>query len=142
MLLREYGMHLRGTLGAENMCMAGYERELASLPLPYELLLLGFVDGKAAGCALVKPITRLPEKACELKRLWVRPEFRGLNLGRELTQRAMQEASERGYTAMYLDTVPAAMQTAHRLYLDLGFEPIERYNDNPVSDVTFFRRAL
>ena len=84
----------------------------------------------------------MDEKACELKRLWVRPQFRGLSVGRTLTQSAIAEATERDYTAMYLDTVPLAMQAAHRMYQQLGFELVERYNDNPVRDVTFFRRAL
>jgi putative acetyltransferase len=140
-------MHLTGTLGAKNMCMLWYDEELSTLPAPYETLVLAFVDDEPAGCVLLKPIKGLDdsptgEKACELKRLWVRPQFRGLGIGRTLTDTAMAEAKRRSYTAMYLDTVPSVMQAAHRMYQELGFEPIERYNDNPVSDVNFFRRTL
>jgi ribosomal protein S18 acetylase RimI-like enzyme len=140
-LLREYAMHLTDTLGAENMNRERFEQELAALPSTYEILLLVFVQEVAAGCVLLKTLPDT-EKACELKRLWVRPQFRGLRLGRRLTESAMREAAERGYAAMYLDTVPAAMESAHRIYQDLGFEPVKRYNDNPVGDVRFFRRAL
>ena len=97
---------------------------------------------KGSRASFVEPLTNTGEKACELKRLWVRPQFRGLSLGRKLTESAMQEAKQRGYTAIYLDTVPAALPAASRLYQALGFEPVERYNDNPVSNVKFFRRLL
>jgi GNAT superfamily N-acetyltransferase len=65
-----------------------------------------------------------------------------LGLGRQLAETLILEAQRRGYTAMYLDTVPEAMQAAHHLYRTLGFVPVERYNDNPVPDVVFFRRDL
>ena len=146
-LLREYGEHLTVSLGAENMCMQRYEQEMNTLPSPYETLLLAFIDEHAAGCVLLKPITgtddsSADEKACELKRLWVRPRFRGFGLGRKLAETALTEAKWRSYTAVYLDTVPSAMQAAHRMYQELGFHRIERYNDNPVSQVEFFRRPL
>ena len=142
-LLREYAAYLNHSLGTEHICLAEYERELASLPLPYEVLLLAFAvdsDGQeeAAGCVLLKPIAG----ACEMKRLWVRPKFRSLGLGRKLVEALITKAQRRGYTAMYLDTVPAAMQAAYHLYRELGFKPVERYNDNPVPDVVFFRRDL
>lgn len=141
-LLREYGDHLVGSLGAENMCMSRYEEELATLPGPYCLLLVAYAGDEPAGCVLLKAIQRADEKACELKRLWVRPQFRGLRIGRTLSETAMGDAKARGYTTIYLDTVPAAMQAAHRMYQELGFEPVERYNENSVSDVQFFRRPL
>jgi putative acetyltransferase len=142
-LLREYAVCLNGFLGAEHICLAKYEEELASLPSPYQVLLIAFAagsdgNGKAAGCVLLKPIPG----ACEVKRLWVRPEYQGLGIGRKLTESLIAEAQRRGYTTMYLDTVPAAMKAAHHLYCTLGFEPVERYNDNPVPGVVFFRRGL
>lgn len=142
LLLREYAQDLTGTLGAENMNMYAYEEELGTLPFPYETLLLAYVDQHAAGCVLLKAILRKDEKACELKRLWVRRQFRGLGIGRKLTESAVAQAKRGGYTAMYLDTVPVAMQGASRIYQELGFEPIDRYNDNPVSNLKFFRRSL
>ena len=147
MLLDEYRLHLLNTLGSENMDMERYQRELATLPAPYEMLLVALAGEEAAGCVLVKRIegteeSIASERACELKRLWVRPQFRGMNIGRILTEGAMAEAKRRGYTSMYLDTVPEEMQAAHYIYRGLGFEPIERYNDNPVRHVTFFRKIL
>jgi GNAT superfamily N-acetyltransferase len=94
------------------------------------------------------------ERACEMKRLWVRPQFRGLRVGRLLSERLVEEARARGYSAMYLDTMPATMRAANRIYAELGFAPVERYCDNPVlrqipgsednrsPDVVFFRREL
>jgi ribosomal protein S18 acetylase RimI-like enzyme len=141
-LLGEYFDHLKDTLGAENMDRWRFEQELLTLPLPYEILLLAYVAREAAGCLLLKPLFREAERGCEVKRLWVRPQFRGLSLGRKLTESAMAEATRHGYTAIYLDTVPAVMHAANRVYESLGFEPVERYNDNPVSNVKFLRRAL
>ena len=142
-LLREYAVYLNSSLGAEHICLAEYEEELASLPSPYQVLLIAFTvaangNEEAMGCVLLKPI----EGACEMKRLWVRPQFQGLGMGRQLAEALIVEAQRRGYKAMYLDTVPAAMKAAHRLYRTLGFTPVERYNDNPVPDVVFFRRDL
>ncbi len=67
-----------------------------------------------------------------MKRLWVRPQFRGRGLGLKLTQTLLDYARKKGYTAAYLDTIPAAMQTAHRIYRTLGFELVEQYGTNPV----------
>lgn len=147
LLLREYAAHLTGALGAENICMLRFEEEVRALPAPYEVLLLAEADGNTAGCVLLKriqPRTELPAEntACELKRLWLRPQFRGNGLGRKLTEAALAEAARRGYNAMYLDTVPEVMQAAHRIYQDLGFEPVDPYNSNPLNHVLFFRRTL
>ena len=95
----------------------------------------GFVAWRAL------PETVAP-KAWELKRLWVRPQARGLNLGRALTQAVLDRAIETGRRAVYLDTAPAAMATAHRLYLDQGFEPCSAYNDNPVEGLAWMRKTL
>lgn len=142
-LLREYAAHLNEALGAEHICMAKYEEELVGLPSPYQILLLACaIDDndheEAAGCVLLKPM----KDACEMKRLWVRPQFHGQGLGRKLAESLMDAARQHGYTSMYLDTVPAAMKAAYHLYSTLGFVPVERYNDNPVPDVVFFRRDL
>jgi len=65
--------------------------------------------------------------------------FRGLGLGRRLMQAAIDHARAAGAEAIYLDTVPAAMPEANRLYAAMGFRQTERYNDNPVADVVFFQ---
>lgn len=141
-LMRAYGEHLAAhPAGAANICIEGYERELARLPEGYAALLVAFVDGEPAGCAALRMLTR-EEQACELKRLWVDPSFRGLGLGRTLVNRAIDWAERKGSSAIYLDTVPEAMPEASQLYKSMGFVQVERYNQNPLTGVAFFRRGL
>ena len=141
-LMQAYGQYLENNPGgAANICLEGYARELDSLPEGYILLLLALVNGVAAGCVALRQIDR-QERACEMKRLWVDASFRGLKLGRLLVEAAIAWAQRERFEAMYLDTVPAAMPEANRLYEVMGFLPVERYNKNPLADVVFFRRDL
>lgn len=141
-LMQAYGEYLaHNPGGAANICLDGYARELEKLPAGYILLLLAPVDGVAAGCVALREIDR-EERACEMKRLFVANGFRGLKLGRELVEAAIAWSQQQGFEAMYLDTVPAAMPEANRLYESMGFLPVERYNKNPLADVAFFRRDL
>jgi len=162
-LLREYAAYLNASVGEEHICMENYEKELATLPAPYHspggVILMALVEGEAAGVIALKPLTPLRsafagERACEMKRLWVRPGFRGLRLGNLLSERLMEEARARRYTAIYLDTMPGTMPAANRIYAGMGFTPVERYVDNPVlrrpagcednrsPEVVFFRREI
>jgi GNAT superfamily N-acetyltransferase len=144
-LMRGYGEYLAGSPnGAASICLKGYERELASLPDPYLVLLLARVDGVAAGCVALKTIeTSVGEaRACEMKRLWVPDRFRGFGLGRRLIEELLAWARRNQFEAMYLDTVLAAMPEANRLYERMGFRRVERYNENPIDDVIFFRLSL
>jgi GNAT superfamily N-acetyltransferase len=157
-LMREYGDYLahlaEGPRGAASICLTGYEAELAALPEPYVApggLLVAEVESGLAGCVALKSlkaragVTGLRAEipgALELKRLWVRPRFRGLRLGQRLMQAAIDHARTVGATAIYLDTVPAAMPEANRMYEAMGFAPMERYNDNDVADIAFFRLEL
>jgi GNAT superfamily N-acetyltransferase len=148
-LMRAYGEYLAANpAGAANICIQNYDRELAGLPGQYQapdgVLLLAWVDGVAAGCCAVRVLRkdRVPERGCEMKRLWVEPGFRGLGVGRRLAETAIEWAAGAGYEAMYLDTVPAAMPEAKAMYSAMGFERVGRYNDNLIEDVVFFRRAL
>jgi ribosomal protein S18 acetylase RimI-like enzyme len=162
-LLREYAAYLNASVGEEHICLENYEKELATLPAPYHapggIILVGLAGDEPAGVIALRPLTPLRsafpgERACEMKRLWVRPRFRGLRLGNMLSERLMEEARERGYTAIYLDTMPATMAAANRIYAGLGFLPVSHYADNPVlrqpagcadnrsPDVVFFRREL
>ena len=148
-LMRAYGDYLGANpAGAANICIQNYDRELAGLPGQYQapdgVLLLAWVDGVAAGCCAVRVLRkdRVLERGCEMKRLWVGPEFRGLGLGRRLVKVAIEWAARVGYEAMYLDTVPAAMPEANGMYAVMGFERVGRYNDNMIEDVVFFRRRL
>jgi GNAT superfamily N-acetyltransferase len=148
-LMRAYGEYLGAKpAGAAGICIQNYDRELAGLPgqyqAPYGVLLLAWVDGVAAGCCAVRVLRkgRVSERGCEMKRLWVEPEFRGLGLGRRLVEAAIEWAAGVGYEAMYLDTVPAAMPEANAMYAAMGFEKVGRYNDNLIEGVIFFRRGL
>ena len=147
-LMLEYGEYLAANpAGAASICLSGYEEELAGLPEPYVApggLLLALVDGEAAGCVALKRLSHAggSGNALELKRLWVGVGFRGLGLGRRLMQAAIDHARGVSAEAIYLDTVPAAMPEANRLYAAMGFREIERYNDNPVANVSFFRLEL
>ena len=112
-------------------CFEGFAKELAGLPGPYSppggQLLLAELDGSSAGCVALR---KLDEAICEMKRLYVRPAFRGRHLGRHLAEAIMSEARRIGYRAMRLDTL-SSMMAAQALYQSLGFRPIPRYNDNP-----------
>jgi N-acetylglutamate synthase-like GNAT family acetyltransferase len=141
-LLQGYGEYLAANpAGAANICIEGYAQELEELMDKYAVLLLATVDGVAAGCVALR---RIPTDglACEMKRLWVEGAFRGFGLGRRLVEKAIEWAKQMGFETMYLDTVPAAMPEANRLYAAMGFEPVERYNENPLAGVEFFRLSL
>lgn len=80
--------------------------------------------------------------AWEMKRLWVRPSVRGLGLGRKLTLAVLERARVAGRSAVYLDTAPASMATAVRLYLELGFEPCSAYSGDPVAGLAYLKKNL
>jgi GNAT superfamily N-acetyltransferase len=140
-LLGSYGEFLEALPNGAHISIENYAQELETLPGPYAALLLASVNGAAAGCVALKPIPEaaVGERACELKRLWVGAEFRGLKLGQRLVQEAIAWGKRNGYSAMYLDTVPAAFPDATRIYRTMGFVPVKRYNDNPLAGVAFFR---
>jgi len=138
----EYGEFLANNPSGASICLGqGYEQELADLPRGYFTILLAEIDGSPAGCVALREIQR-PECACEMKRLWVGEGFRGLRLGHLLVGKAIEWATREGFESMYLDTVPAAMPEANRLYASLGFVPVERYNQNTVANVQFFSKPL
>ena len=125
-LFREYA---EGTGACE--CFEGFGKEVAGLPGPYSppigQLLLAELDGCSAGCVALR---KLDDGISEMKRMYVRPAFRGRHLGRQLAEAIITEARRLGYRAMRLDTLPS-MMAARALYQSLGFRAIPRYNDNP-----------
>ena len=142
LLMRDYGDYLaHSPSGAASICLTNYEQELQQLPAGYAVILLATVDDEPAGCVALRELDRQPP-SCEMKRLWVGANFRGLGLGRRLIEEAIEWASSRGFDLMYLDTVPAAMPEAVRLYTSLGFVPVERYNQNPVDGLAFFAKRI
>ena len=120
-----------------------FDAELAQLPGPYAppagALLLARVDGEVAGCVASKPLD--PPAICEMKRLFVRPAFRGLGVGEALVRRLLDVAADMGYERMRLDTL-GSMGAAQRMYRRLGFGEIPPYCVNPVPGACFMERAL
>ena len=139
--VRELFLEYQKWLGVD-LCFQGFEAELAGLPGAYVPprggLWLARVGGKIAGCIALRP---LDDAMCEMKRLWIRPGFRGLGLGRRLALTAIHAARESGYAAMCLDTL-GNMAEAHALYESLGFREIPAYYDNPLEDVRYLRLEL
>ena len=136
-LFREYQQWLD-----VDLCFQGFEEELATLPGRYAppggRLLLAWDGADAAGCAALRP---LEEGICEMKRLFVRPGYRGCGLGRLLAARIVNEATAAGYAAMRLDTLDSLVG-AMRLYESLGFERRGPYYANPLPGVVYWERAL
>ena len=126
-----------------NLCFQNFDRELEELPGPYGLphgrLILCEVDRRPAGCIAVK---RLGSGVCELKRLFVRPEFRGRKLGLKLTQHIINEARSIGYTVMRLDTIRGTMDNAIALYESVGFREIPAYYHNPTPNAFYMELQL
>ncbi|MEL6631302.1 MAG: GNAT family N-acetyltransferase [Bacteroidota bacterium] len=122
--------------------LGNYFEELSMLPQKYGppqgCLLLAMDDKQPLGCVAFRPER---EYICEMKRLYVRPQARGLQVGKALCMRLMRIAQQRGYGKMRLDTHPS-MTSAQKLYQEIGFYEIERYNDNPIPGIRFFECEL
>ena len=99
---------------------------------------LALVDGTPAGCIALR---KLDETRCELKRLYVRPAFRGQGLARLLTEQILRDARTIGYRKILLDTLPF-LESAIRLYRSLGFTDAPRYNDSPLDTTLFLQLDL
>lgn len=119
-----------------------FESEVASLPGEYGpprgRILLARVGGELAGCVALRP---WGEGRCEMKRMYVRPQFRGAGAGRALAGAVMEEARAIGYESMRLDTVPG-MDAALGLYRSLGFREIPPYRHNPIPGAVYLEASL
>lgn len=125
-----------------DLCFQDFEQELADLPGEYGpptgCVFLAMSDESVAGCVGVR---KFGERVCEMKRLYVRPAFRGQGIGRRLATVAIETARELGYECMRLDTV-ASMTAAMSLYESLGFANIEPYRHNPIEGARYMELTL
>lgn len=121
-----------------DLCFQGFEGELRDLPGKYAKpegrLLLAYSDERLAGCIALR---KLEDGICEMKRLFVRDDFRGQKIGVQLIERLITDAREIGYERMRLDTYPPKMAKAVSLYDSHGFRPIAPYYENPHDGVLF-----
>lgn len=119
-----------------------YEEEIDHLEkiygMPSGRLYLAYFHGEAAGCIGLKKIDK---KNCEMKRLYVRPQFRGENIGKLLVQNIITDAKEIGYSYMLLDTLPF-LENAIHMYRQFGFYNIDCYNNSPMSTSIYMRLDL
>lgn len=136
-LFAEYAASLNVDLSFQH-----FAEELSDLPAQYSppngTLLLAFYEGQSAGCVALR---KFDGGACEMKRLYVRPQFRNLKLGRLLIERIIAEGRSLGYGRMRLDTLPR-MESAQSLYKSLGFREIPPYRFNPVEGAVFMELRL
>ena len=119
-----------------------YEKELehpeSKYGMPAGRLYLAYWDGQLAGCIGLR---KLDEERGELKRLYVRPDFRGHQIGEQMIRQVLADAREVGYRHVLLDTLPF-LHAAIRLYRKIGFYEIGRYNDSPVETTLFMQYDL
>ena len=143
-LYEEYGAMLLETdpVFARSLAQQNYDEEILHLEEKYGppkgQIYLVFVDGELAGCVGMKPSD---DSHAELKRLYVRPAFRGRNLGETLTRRIMDDARKAGYRYLRLDTLPG-LKSALKLYRRLGFRETDPYYDCLVPGTIFMEIEL
>ncbi|MBZ5678575.1 MAG: GNAT family N-acetyltransferase [Acidobacteriia bacterium] len=139
---RELFLEYAQSLGF-SLCFQNFDKELAGLPGDYAppdgRLLLAEFEGQLAGCVALH---KLEADICEMKRLYLRPEFRGKGLGRILADRIMTEARQIGYRRMRLDTVEPVMKDAVAMYRKLGFKEIAPYCANPIAGAMYMELEL
>lgn len=140
-LIREYARSLD-----VDLCFQGLDAEVANLPgeyaAPRGLLLAAHVDGALAGCCAMRALDSVDyANACEMKRLYVRPAFRRLGLGRLLAEGIMDAARHTGYSCILLDTL-SDMETARALYREIGFAEIPPYYHNPIAGAHYLMAKL
>ena len=137
-LFREYAAGLN-----IDLCFQNFDQEVNGLPGNYAppagRLLLAIEGEQVGGCIALR---RYDDGACEMKRLYVRPEFRGQGLGKKLVTTLLDAARAIGYQRMLLDTLPGKMDEAIALYRSFGFREIAPYYHNPVEGALFMELEL
>lgn len=126
----------------EYLALQNYDDEISNLKEKYGApkgrLYLASVAGETAGCIGLKP---LDEKRCEMKRLFVKPQFRGRKIAEQLVKTIIEDAKEIGYKEMYLDTLPF-LKGAILLYEKLGFIETDCYNNSPIENTIYMKLTL
>jgi GNAT superfamily N-acetyltransferase len=139
-LFYEYEAYLNVDLNFQD-----FESELTNLPgkyaPPFGMLLLAMDERKACGCGALRRFGSIQARICEMKRLYVRPEDRGLGIGKQIAGQLVQKAVRLGYSTMLLDTLDR-LKTAIHLYKSLGFVRTKPYYDNPISGVIYWKPDL
>lgn len=125
-----------------SLCFQNFDNEVSNLPgiysRPNGCIFLAFYNGEAAGCVALK---KLEEDVCEMKRLYVKPDFRKFGIGKLLIDRIIQESRIIGYSTMKLDTL-ARLKPAIKLYNSYGFNKIVPYYENPLDNVVYMELDL
>jgi putative acetyltransferase len=140
--VRELFLEYANSLGF-SLCFQSFDQELAGLPGDYAppegRLLLAEYEGKLAGCVALH---KIDDDVCEMKRLYLRPAFRGKGLGRVLTEEILRQARAIGYRRLRLDTVGPVMKDAVAMYRRLGFREIAPYRENPMAGTLYMEIDL
>jgi GNAT superfamily N-acetyltransferase len=139
---RELFLEYAQSLGF-SLCFQNFDQEFAGLPGDYAppegRLLLAEYESQLAGCVALHT---LEPGICEMKRLYLRPHFRGKGVGRALAQRIITEARQIGYRRMRLDTVEPVMKDAVAMYRKLGFKEVAPYRPNPIAGAMYMELEL
>lgn len=127
----------------EDLCFQSFDSEIDN-PLykysaPTGALFIAYYNAIPVGCIALQPLQE--PQTCEMKRLYVDPEYRNLKIGNALVKALLQEAQSLGYTTMKLDTLER-LQAAIQLYLKFGFETVTAYYDNPLPSVVYMQKKL
>ena len=140
--VRELFLEYANSLGF-SLCFQSFDQEIASLPGGYAppegRLVLASINGEPAGCVALH---KLDQGICEMKRLYVRPQFRGKGLGRVLAEKIIAAARQIGYKKLRLDTVEPKMPAAVAMYRQLGFREIPPYRSNPIEGALYMELEL
>ena len=125
-----------------DLCFQNFDEEVKNLPGDYAppagSILLAVIEEKIAGCVALR---KIDEAICEMKRMYVRPGFRGKNAGRNLAEAIIEEAKTKGYRAIRLDTI-STMKEAISLYKSIGFKETVSYRYNPVEGAKYMELML
>jgi ribosomal protein S18 acetylase RimI-like enzyme len=127
----------------EDLCFQSFDSEIDNpfykYSAPTGALFIAYYNAIPVGCIALQPLQE--PKTCEMKRLYVDPEYRNLKIGDALVKALLQEAQSLGYTTMKLDTLER-LQAAIKLYLKFGFETVTAYYDNPLPSVVYMQKKL